>query len=746
MTHNNPHYTDRTAIAPYNFVPLLEKVLTVEPPTPQDEYAGHSGWFECELETSSPTFTRGMVTEEEYHNKVEAKDKPEFFSLDGKAPMLPGSSLRGLFRLLVEVVSHSRLSQVTDQQLVFRAVDATSHGAAYRKRLMEEVEKNYFVPKVKAGYMRRHQGQWYIHPAQNIGGTTFARIRQDDIPANLKPWPPQDIDGPRPEGAAPLPISKNARLMFIEPGPYQFQNVRGDFLHIKYSKVRRASAEPGSGLQMAALAPSGKMQNKRQEAVIYAPDPHYHAPDPEKKDDPFQWIEVPSKMAQAYRDQLSEEQSALLGITGVLRDYQPVFYLMEDGKLTFFGHTLMMRLPYTQAPGNLANHNVDETHWDMTEALFGCVDKPAFDDKGQSTRIARAGRVFFSDAHWQPGAEADPFEREITPKVLSGPKPTTFQHYLEQPNPDDRLRLHNYDAKGARLRGHKFYWQKGAVKVGQVEETDKEKLKHKSQYTRIRPLKAGQKFTFTIRFDNLSAEELGALAWVLQLAANPAYRLKLGMGKPLGLGAVKVSAKLRLLDRQVRYAGLWQEDSTRWNIGELSASETEALRQEALKSFEAKVLTVCPPVKTLTEAPRIRHLLKLLEWPGPKPELTRYMEIERREEDKLWNKKDKERGKRNEYRERPVLPDPLNAGGPMRGDKAPPPKPLEDVVEEKVEKRPSSSSQPAKTTEPEFAAPSEAAKQLADSTLALLATRAAEREAEEERKRQERAERKKKRR
>ncbi|MFA6373748.1 MAG: hypothetical protein WCW68_14090, partial [Methanothrix sp.] len=48
--------------------------------------------------------------------------------------------------------------------------------------------------------------------------------------------------------------------------------------------------------------------------------------------------------------------------------------------------------------------------------------------------------------------------------------------------------------------------------------------------------------------------------------------------------------------------------------------------------------------KSLGDVERVKMLLKLLEWPGPNRSLTEYMTIE----------------PVNEYRKRPVLPDPLN--------------------------------------------------------------------------------------
>ena len=63
---------------------------------------------------------------------------------------------------------------------------------------------------------------------------------------------------------------------------------------------------------------------------------------------------------------------------------------------------------------------------------------------------------------------------------------------------------------------------------------------------RDRPVRAGVSFSFDIRFENLSTVELGAVLWVLRIAADERYRLKLGMGKPLGLGAVHILSLIHI--------------------------------------------------------------------------------------------------------------------------------------------------------------------------------------------------------
>lgn len=172
----------------------------------------------------------------------------------------------------------------------------------------------------------------------------------------------------------------------------------------------------------------------------------------------------------------------------------------------------------------------------------------------------------------------------------------------------------------------------------------------------MQPLRAGVEFDFRVRFDNLSNEELGALLWVLQLGADSRYRLKVGMGKPLGMGAVKVIPRLHLIDRVARYSTLFDEDN--WVTGLQEEEIARRTQQESVVAFERFIIAQvkAPGATSLEELSRVRQLLTLLGWPGPDPEQTRYLEIERADPKA-------KRGKRNEYDERPVLPHPFTVAG-----------------------------------------------------------------------------------
>ncbi|MEH2128716.1 hypothetical protein [Nostoc sp.] len=135
----------------------------------------------------------------------------------------------------------------------------------------------------------------------------------------------------------------------------------------------------------------------------------------------------------------------------------------------------------------------------------------------------------------------------------------------------------------------------------------------------------------------------------MKVAAEPEYCLSLGMGKPLGMGAVKISHQLHLSDRTSRYSSLFNEKQ--WLTGEEDQSNTASKYFDCIKAFEKYILDNihdddhpqgCKATK-LAEIPRIQMLLAMLRCDNPPlAENTRYMTIEP-----------------NEYKDRPILPTPL---------------------------------------------------------------------------------------
>ena len=643
---------NREARAPYNFIPLPEKVIAVPVKELPDQGIYdpqlHTGLIDCELTTSSPVYVRAGLTPVQAATKREAKDLPDFFYLNDKnQPVIPGSSLRGLLRTLTEIVTFSKIGAVSKTPLVYRSVGGTTnHDAHYRDMLMrldrEETQgKNtkYYTPLMRGGYMvQTGPRDWAIQPAREIGGTTYAHIGiNEDKFSSLKR----------------VKNCQNAYEIFIQTGPYQYQDVRGGFLKIKFAKVTDSDAAPRPGLRPATLARSGWMNSKRSEAVIF------------ERDTTANLLDLTDEQVDAYREQVSQEQEKLLGKQGALNDGQPVFYLLDKkGAVVFFGHARMFRVPYPNSPFGYVPEYArpeetpkDPSIVDFAEAMYGYTRK--VEGKTQKQR-AYAGRVSVGDAELVDGqTEIWLSDKALTPKILSGPKPTTFQHYLVQQEPnfyevgrtrdgaakyETRLRDFASSQSETVLRGHKFYWHKGAVGADDIREKGEVKA-NDTQHTQIRPLKSGAKFKFQVRFENLTDEELGALMWLFQVASDENIRLKIGMGKPLGMGAIQIKARLFTTNADKRYAKLLEAGNWAGKPQE-NSNLAEPLTQAFLEMMEGELDA------EFMKHPRIRALLTMLQWPGPNPEWTRYMEIEHPDP------KEK-RGKRNDYKERPVLPSPF---------------------------------------------------------------------------------------
>lgn len=654
--HHNPNkkrYGRRKnefwAHAPYNFVPLPEKVVTLDAGKipGHDVYKGHTGYISCMLETRSPLYTRCAVDQELFakwsdniremmKNDSEREQYAQFFHLeDVEHPVIPGSSLRGMIRSLVEIVGFGKVQWVTEDPLFFRAVgDSTSLGNYYRSHMMKEDGNKRSTPLVKAGYMVKRGSCWFIRPAQTIGGTSFARIHREKIPEGIERW--HDC--------------KNAYRLWAKFGEFDYQQVRGGFLHLKYMPVSEASPKAVPDFQEVILACSGEMNSKKREVVVFPPDTK------------AKLIEISDDLVRAYSDQVTPGQQKILGPQGVLKPDQPVFYLIENTRLVFFGHLMLFRLPYERSPLDFVPDTLRSLDAvDIAEAMFGFVPQAKND-----TRQARAGRVFFTDA------QLEPHQRNVwlvqgAPKILSGPKATTFQHYLTQQEPDKvdsgkrdkhghpkmELRLDHYASPPPHettIRGHKLYWHQGSVELREVQENGSVDWETDTQHTSFKPVKAGITFCFRIYFESLRDFELGALLWALTLPgeAGKDYCNSLGMGKPLGLGAIKITPTLYLSDRTARYTQLFAESN--WYQGEKQESDM----QQFVRAFETFVLDELDArergqARSLKEIERIKMLLKMLEWPGPDRSLTEYMTIE----------------PTNEYKERPVLPDPLNINEPI---------------------------------------------------------------------------------
>ncbi len=714
---------DREAYAPYNFVPLPEQVVLaqelplgerdVDPRLPrQDRYlAGrHTGRLSCSLVTETPLYVRCGYTPQEFaeyggrafHELTpkQQQERARFFAYDDPdAPVIPGSSLRGMLRSLVEVAAYGKMGRVFDRQLFYRSVADQNYQRLFVEdcgpvRVAPNPQASCYRALIRAGYLRQRGGRFVIEECD------FARI---------------DHNAANPRGLAAIPLTPGQPLMHghgasrkpnwtyqhrriyvvcdaTEQDYFFPQTPRHLNLYLRFRGVHQASFTSGAiaGAVPGTLVITGHMQHKHMEFVFLQPNGIEHAVDHdlverfEDEDQITQWQESAFE-----RD---KPRPGSRRADGLLRDGEPVFFLLNaGGSLRFFGRAQLFRLPYGTAPYDfLPQEQRKDQIIDIPEALFGFVRRSRQPDAAQTA----AGRVFVSDAQFVTARDGV-WLNTITPRILASPKPTTYQHYLVQPQETRALRgeLRRYDSttQATTLRGHKFYWRQGSVSVNDLREHDQAKIEQApKQYTRMKPVQAGVTFRFDVHFENLSDIELGALLWVLRLCDDKwqaerkrgPYRFALGMGKPFGMGSVKVEYQLQLSDRAQRYSALASGQS--WT--DPSPPDADNIPERAIAAFEAYVLRESGEQvgkgDDLHSPLRMRCFLALLSWPGPDRHATRYMEIERDKahpEGYRPGRINQNTDKVNEYSERLVLPLPTQvlADHPPPIPAAPPPPPQE---------------------------------------------------------------------
>ncbi len=259
-------------------------------------------------------------------------------------------------------------------------------------------------------------------------------------------------------------------------------------------------------------------------------------------------------------------------------------------------------------PNHSKSPDPNPEHPDICQALFGSEERAA-------------GRVFFEDLTLLPDQKEVKMDKQ-SPKILSSPNPAVYQNYLEQPSGSEKTNtnLHNWNTSHARIRGYKLYWHRNTAEKGENSWSEGTIIKG-SQRTTIQPIRSGTRFQGAIRFENLSEIELGALLYVLQLPENCAH--KIGMGKPLGLGSVRIEAKLVIQDRvsaEGRYAklfgktGMWEEGNAERDSG-VSSSFSYAFEQYIINQIIGKSNET---YNELSKVPRIKSLFHMLDYNNTK--------------------------------------------------------------------------------------------------------------------------------
>ena len=502
-----------TAIrAPYNFVPLADWVYF---PSWSDEAShdlpfsdGISGTLEFTLYAETPI----LVACEQ-----DAGEKHFIQAPDGRY-LIPGSTLRGMIRNVLEIATFGKMGMIDDRHLGVR--DLSGGLPAYAKAMTERVGRAYRA-RAETGWLRFEDGVWRVYPCRH------ARIEHDDMAALLGFEQARQFKGfvqGKLDDAQRTAQAKYRKWMDLggeldirfEPGPVRDHNhSRGNLL--RYSKASRV----GLGTQKGRLVLTGQPSpRKHMEFLFYDTSGLVLEPDREVMRG-FLKIHEDSKDWEFWRDRHWHGGENI-----------PVFFISEGGRIASLGLAQMFKLPYKlsvrDALCNSSPDHCEPGRLDFVETLFGCAGAEELGRRGLKSRVS-FGAAFSSDGRLG----------ETVTVILNSPKPSYYPNYIRQATAPSGTRLvpesRGYTTlmdEHAELRGWKRYPSKPFAPPRDLPASKVTSALH--------PLAAGATFTGKLRFHNLKPQELGGLVWALTWNGDRNLVHQVGMGKPLGYGQSRI--------------------------------------------------------------------------------------------------------------------------------------------------------------------------------------------------------------
>ena len=545
-----------TFVNPYIFVPLeinCSKNYNFENLKHEKDLI--TGWIECTLLTKGPIFIPNTSNENRFNLKTEKGEEIrslEFYSNEDlqnisdanpeppKNPVIPPSELRGMIRSSFELLTNSCLS----------AID-------HEKKLYKRVTKPGSAGKV----IRTQEGGWKIIPCikykmdkykykQEI--SNFSEGQEIRFRANQKRYftgfDDNDLIGNFHHGEH---INRKANESIFVENPHEQQ------IPIKENTLEN-------------LLVNIKLYNDKTVNLAFKKKEHT-----------------------GYRRIRANKINDLDGALVYYKSYNSKIYLnpAEIGREVFYSNLTAIIKDYVPCSS-------------LKQLCPACI---LFGFTGTNDQLA--SRVRFTPAISSKEFSAeDYFDPEVL-KELASPKLSSTEFYLLRPRQEDGMKaqMWNYDYAGfykkdlvpfrrykAEISGRKFYWHQ---KISEIPRA----LERSDRNVGIRALRSNNNFTFKVYFNNVKDEELKKLIWTLEIGNNEENAHKIGMGKPLGLGSVKI-----IVDNlQVRKISLY-DDAINYEIVDSTTIRDDT---RTFQNADAAALLGCDP-KVLSRYMKITNFEK----------------------------------------------------------------------------------------------------------------------------------------
>ncbi len=544
--------------APYHFVPLSQWVYSpdwahqISHDHPLQD--GVDGIIEFDLTNLTPLLVGAGSDRTREHHPAHVH-----WARDPQGnPIIPGSSLKGMLRNVLEIASFAKFSETDDPQFSFR--DISTAYTAYSKTLQDSV--------LQAGWLKysAESKAWLFTPCQHtvLFSDDIERFTKVKIPNESgldalekyqkfqKNWPTHT-----------LPFSLSERTL---------QGTKGKPVTVACAKLERTAELEGYPVFVGYRPGDKKYQNERLNFHYL----FYRAGNESQRWDSEEDTLRISRMFAAHNEQLVNylKHSAYpsMGIPLFVRKHK------QSGKILAMGLAKMPRMPYEKSVGDLLLQQQKALNstsiFDLPGLMFGTLSHSGFSLKS---------RVAIGDALCRENKGT----ATSTPVILGQPRASYLNAYLEQSQQQDQVSELKGYTTGNKIAGWKRYPAQNAFNAHLPADLQS-KTNVQSTLELMQP---GSRFTGRIVFHNLNPVELGALLWAITPTRNEHdiahFCHGLGHGKSLGAGAVQLTARL------ARTRGLESHHTV-----------------ESLRSlFVEHMNQVYPSATKWQDSPQVRHLL-----------------------------------------------------------------------------------------------------------------------------------------
>jgi len=499
------------AKAPYNFITLENKVLnrydlSKEIPFHSSFRNGYNtGEIIYEIETETPL-----------HISDGKKDGGKPFKNPLGQYVIPANTIRGMTRYNASIFS---LSSVKNSSRDIEKEDMINNKFYYRnfasndnfennlyKDLtgMKQSQKGKYkftlLLNVKAGYMRKSGSGYTISPAVEIK-SMVEENSDKEIMKSYSSIHELELRIKKPDGIRFLyreDISiedlrekiKNKSLKGAKN-----KNYKPYYTTVKYNIDVDKPIINNNGKYKGVLANSNFIENKIHHYLIFEENKSVSSiiVTKEQADTYIEDLIYTKKMDKTTRKIDKKFEYYDLPKEG---EVKPVFFIYSQGQL-IFGFTPYLRFPaknsiYTGIPKEHLNFNGK----DWVDSIFGYKSFKS--------------RVSFLDAVINDKSISLTQKYKV---VLEEPKASWYKGYLKQRKTDG---FETYNRESFEIRGRKFYWMKDGFDEEAIKNNLPGEGKSDKIITEMICIREKEKFSGSVRFENLTDEELGLLMYSLK--------------------------------------------------------------------------------------------------------------------------------------------------------------------------------------------------------------------------------------